>query len=468
MAETVIELDLSSPWEPPEPPAPRRLLRTRWVAACVVLTVALGWLVASGAGARTGPLYLIKERVRSVDVAGDMLIMGRFRQAGADPQIEGRRRSDGKLLWSIPADLQDQNVTVGATALMLIRYDYTTSAFASSITALDTATGRQLWTRPRTVFIGANGGLVVVEEMIVPERVIQIPAGEEMPDLTVNDAGDQQPRHLMVLDERTGVPVWEFTTPVGAAIEVTWDGRFATGKVTGIEQLDTSGSMTRRDIRTGAVVSTRQLDWSGTPARVSTGTPWLVRPGRPGRAPARAVVYPDGQRGGLVFDLADGRLLFHTATAIFDGYYQCAADLFCTTFAGGIAAYDSTTGERAWGLDNYTEVLAAAGDRFVVGTSENGMTSGRLAVVDARTGAVIEKLTDWQLIGSAFTGRLLLWRALDTRTALLGELDPATGGITVFGRAADWYGPPECDVGGDTLACIMVGDATVWHLPPQR
>ena len=102
VAETVIELDLSSPWEPPEPPVPTWRPRTRWVAACAVLAVAFGVLVASGAKPRTGPLYRVEQRVLNVTVAKDMLFIVRYQLAASDPRIEGRRRSDGKVLWSLP------------------------------------------------------------------------------------------------------------------------------------------------------------------------------------------------------------------------------------------------------------------------------------------------------------------------------------------------------------------------------
>lgn len=94
--------------------------------------------------------------------------------------------------------------------------------------------------------------------------------------------------------------------------------------------------------------------------------------------------------------------------------------------------------------------------------------SRRLGVIGARTGAVITELADWRLIESASAGRILLWRPVDQRTAMLGELNPATGRITVFGTVGKWYGPPECSAGGDTLACVMVGEATVWRLPARH
>jgi hypothetical protein len=471
VAETVIELDLSSPWEPPEPPRdPLRFrLRTRWTAALTVLAVASAVLAAAGPRPRTQPRYEVLEQVRSVIIAGDMLIVGRFQQATANPGIEGRRLSDGKVLWHVAADLQQQYMAVGTGALIMIRYSNADRGYTNTLTAIDLATGRQLWTRPQTSLIGTGAGLVVVEETPEPARVVEI-TEEQQQDLTVNDAGDPQPRHLLVLDERTGVPAWEMTVPPGTVLEFAWDGLFPAGRITGAYQLDPSGLVTSRDIRTGAVVATRQLDWTGTPAMFNTGAAWLMGPGQQDLTAGRAVIYPDGERGGIVFDLADGRSLFRTDVVIYDGLYQCAATLFCATTESGTAAYDSTTGASRWRLGGYAQVVATVGGRLVVTTFEEGDTAraGKVGVVDARTGAVVRDLGGWRLIFGTPAGRVLLWHPDGRRAALLGELDPVTGGITVFGRADEWYGAPECSAGADTLACVMVGDATVWRLPGRH
>ncbi len=439
------------------------------MAVLAVLAVAGVVLAAAGAPARTGPLYTVEQQVRSVIVADGMLIVSRFQQGVSDPRIEGRRQSDGAVLWSVPADLQQQYVAVNTRVLLVVQHSNEERGYSSTLTAIELATGRRLWVLPRMALIGTGDGVVVVEEMTEPGKVVEIPAGEEPPDPTVNDAGDPQPRHLLVLDERSGAPVWELTAPAGTAVDLTWDGRYPTGRVTGIDQLDQSGLVTRRDIHSGAVVSTHQLDWSGVPAVFTTGASWLTGFRQVGPDQARAVVYPDGERGGLVFALADGRRLFRTDVAIYDGLYQCAAELYCATTEQGIASYDGSTGRPVWRLARYTQVVTTVGDRLVVSTYEQpGSLTGRLAIVDARTGAVTSDFAGWRLLEGTAADRILLWRAVDGRTALLGELDPVTGRITVFGRSGGWYGPPECSSAGDTLACVMVGDLTVWRLPARH
>ncbi|GAB3872894.1 hypothetical protein [Dactylosporangium cerinum] len=72
------------------------------------------------------------------------------------------------------------------------------------------------------------------------------------------------------------------------------------------------------------------------------------------------------------------------------------------------------------------------------------------------------------MIVDASAERILLWQPIDPRTAVLGELDVATGRVTVFGRAGNWDGTPECGAVGDTLACVQLGALTVWRLPERH
>ncbi|MFF5226813.1 PQQ-binding-like beta-propeller repeat protein [Dactylosporangium sp. NPDC000521] len=465
MAETVIELDLSSPWEPPEVPTPRRRLRTRWVAVGAVLAAALGSLAAAGPAPRVSPLYRIQDQVRGVTVFGDLLFVDRFQRSVSDPRIEAHRRSDGAQLWDFPITPQQQPAAVSAGALVLTRFSDEEAVFNSTLTVIDSATGRQLWTRQNTALVGTRDNLVVVEQLSIEQRKIVVYTPEAAPDPSVNHAGERSPRHLLVLDERTGAPVWELVAPAGALLDYSWDGRYPTGRVTGVDQLDPSGLVTHRDIRTGAVLTTVQLAWSGVPAMYSSGAGWQFVPAA---IPHRATVYPDGERGGIVFDLADGRALFRTDVSIYDGLYPCTASLFCASTEHGLVAYDSTTGAPRWRLDRYRDVIGGAGDRLVVSVFEQVPSDQTpLGVVDARTGAVVADLTGWRLIREASSQRLLVWRPIDPRNALLGQLDPATGHVTVFGRAGNWYGTPECSADGDTLACVMVGELTVWRLPPR-
>jgi hypothetical protein len=81
---------------------------------------------------------------------------------------------------------------VSANALILVRVSEATRGFATTLPAVDRATGRQLWTRPQTSILGARDGLVVVEEMPDPGRIIEVTEGQA-PDLIVNRAANGPP-----------------------------------------------------------------------------------------------------------------------------------------------------------------------------------------------------------------------------------------------------------------------------------
>jgi len=208
------------------------------------------------------------------------------------------------------------------------------------------------------------------------------------------------------------------------------------------------------------VTATHQLDWSGTAAMFNAG--WLDGSGRPAD---RVVVHPDGQRGADVYDLRTGRLLFQWPGDRDKGLFRCTEALFCAGGDDGLDAVDSTTGQRRWHIAGHELAFGFAGGRLLVGSYRESwaMQPGQLGVVDSRTGTLVKKLAGWNVLTGG--DRPVLWRSLDNRTALLGQLDPATGLVTIFVRADDWFGNPDCSVDGRVLACVVVGGLSVWRLP---
>ena len=161
VVETVIELDLSTPWEPPEPPARRRRLRTRWVAVAAVLAVTLGVLVAGGPHSGAGLLYTIDHQVLRAQASGGRLYVARYQSTAPGPMIEARRLSDGGLLWERSAELPQQLVVAGPDVVILMSEDRTGRGDSSVLVVLDAATGRELWSRSRVTFNGTNARVMV-------------------------------------------------------------------------------------------------------------------------------------------------------------------------------------------------------------------------------------------------------------------------------------------------------------------
>ncbi|MEV4514068.1 PQQ-binding-like beta-propeller repeat protein [Dactylosporangium sp. NPDC049525] len=461
MSETVIELDLSVPWEPPEPPAPRRRLRTRWVAVAAVLAVTLGLLVAGGPRSGAGLLYTIEHQVLRAQVAGGRLYLARYQATGPGPVIEAHRLSDGKLLWEREAELPQQLLVAGPDVVILMSEDRSSSGDSNAFVILDAATGKELWSRAGVRFDGTNPAVVVVEDA-QDEPVGMIYQFGDDDDAGVNHAFVQPQRRIRGLALRTGATVWDVTVPEGSDVNFSWENPFQS-RLNRFDVLSRTGQLTRHDARTGAMTETHQLDWSGASAMFSAG--WLDGSGRPAD---RIVVYPDGQRGADVYDLGTGRLLFRWPGARTSGLFRCTATLFCAGGDDGLDAVDSTTGERRWHVEEHEVVVGFAGVRLLLGAyrEPSSLQPGQLGIVDSRTGTVVKKLTGWNVLTGG--DQPVLWRPLDTRTALLGRLDPSTGLVTVFARATDWFGNPECSVDNGALACVVVGGLSVWRLPNPR
>lgn len=460
MAETVIELDLSTPWEPP---APRRRLRIRTIALLTVLAVTLGVLVAGGPVSRAGLLYTLDVQVLQADSAGGRLYLARYQGTGPGPVIEARRLSDGALLWEHSTDIQQQLlVLAGGDVVILLSEDQTGQDGASStLTAFDAATGRQLWTRSGVTLTGSTPGIVIVQDATAD--LVDIIITDTEYKSGINYASPRPERRIHGLSTRTGSVVWDVTIPTGTQANFSWD-HARDGRLSRFEALSRTGLLTRWDPRTGRTTETNQLDWSGVPARFDAG-----RVDGTGRPADRVIVYPDKQRGAVVFDLATGRSLFNWPGDANRNLFPCATGLFCTGTDAGLDAVDTTTGARKWHVDRYNSVFELGGDHLLVGSYGDPGNPGRpgpAAIVDAATGAVVREFSGWNFFTSG--DRPLVWRSTDPRSAVLGELDLVTGLITVFAEAENWYGNPECSTDGDLLACVIVGGLSVWRLPHRR
>jgi hypothetical protein len=455
MPETVIELDLSAPWEPPEPPAPRHRLRS--VAVVAVLATALGMLVAAAAPSRAGLLYTIDQQILRAQTAGGRVFFARYQGTDPGPLVEAHTLADGRLLWQRTIDVRQQLLVAGPDVVLLMSEDQSGSGDSSALLALDAATGRDLWTHPRARYYGTAAGVVVVEDVQPhePERVVDFGTYEPP---GVNRAGGQPQRRFQGLSARTGAAQWQVTVPEGSLVEFGWTGGPRLGHFTAVSR---TGVLTRWDARTGRVTATHQLAWSGTVAGFSAD--WLDGSDRPAD---RIVLYPDGLPGAQVYDVPTGRHLFNWPGEPGPGLYRCTPGLFCTGDLLGMDTYDSTTGEHRWHLDGYNWVVGMAGTRLLVGRHTEPGEPSEAAIVDGRTGAVVKPLPGWQLL--TVGERPLLYRSVDKRAAVLGELDPATGLVTVFAHAEDWYGNLDCSVDGSTLVCVVVGGLSVWRLPNRH
>jgi outer membrane protein assembly factor BamB len=458
VTEAVIDLDPSSPWEPPAP----RVRRARWVAVAAVLAVTLGMLGAGGRRPGADLLYTVDSQVLQALTAGGRLYLARYQDSAPGPMIEARRLSDGRLLWEHPGEVDQQLVTAGDGVVVLLGEARPDGRVSTALTVLDAATGTELWSRSRVTYNGTAAGVVIVEEERDGPGQVTVVA-DRSPDVNLFDGlADQR---FLGLSDRTGSAAWDITVPAGTAVSFnrTNDAAGRLVRLTRFDVLDTAGQLTRRDTTTGKVIETSQLDRSGTVSAMYGR--WIN-----GTADQVVVYPPDGHSDPMVFDTRTGRPLFPWPVEPGPALFRCTQTLFCATTEDGMQAVDSVTGERRWYLAGRDTVIASIDERLVVGSYREGSTvePEDIAVVDSRTGALVRDLPGWRVLAGG-SERPLVWRAVDGRAAVLGELDPRTGLIAVDVRPDDWSGSPACSVDANALACVAVGGRlSVWRLPSRH
>ncbi|UWP85193.1 PQQ-like beta-propeller repeat protein [Dactylosporangium fulvum] len=462
----MIELDPSTPWEPPEAsPPPRVPARRRWIALAAVGLITAGMLVAAVPRVSTEPVFTVDDfRVLSVQAGGGRLILGRLQPEGGGTQVEVLSLRDGTRLWSMALDV-DQHLTFLTDNVMSLVTEVPTGP-ANTLTVLDAATGEQLWQRTQVVCFGRVAGRILVEDVAgVAEEspAVEVPPSGET---SVNPALEQRGRRYLVLDERTGATVWEIRVPKGSAAEFSWVGDSAGPAF--MSELSPTGLLQIRDLGTGAVIATHQLDWSGTISSLTIGDSFLES----GAAlPEQVLIAKAGERGTDVFDRGTGRLLWHWQAERSDARggghpYPCATDLLCVRDESGLTFIDPRTGERLWRVDRYNSVMGRDGDTVVANAwATPGNAELPIAAFDARTGRVVRKLEGWRFIETVPGGRLVMWKPVDVRRAVLSVVDPRSGRVVVFGKAEGWYGIPECHQQRNMLACLVNGALLVWKLP---
>ncbi|MFB9180067.1 PQQ-binding-like beta-propeller repeat protein [Dactylosporangium sucinum] len=438
----VIELDLSVPWDPPEPVVPPRRRGRRWVAAVVVGLVSAA--VLAGGAARVGmePVYRVDDvRILDLQSSGGRILVSRYRPDAPGTLAEVRRLRDGRVLWSLPLAVGQRLAFLNERVVARMSDDG-----SGPVTVFDAATGNQLWERPRLSLSGRAGRLLVSEDL---------PDGSpQLPTYIVTDGGTLAPvqlpgliqRRYLAIDERTGETVWTFEPPSGAVAYARDDGLWV---------LNPDGRLETRDLATAALIGTRQLAWSGTVSWYSMSD-------------HEVMVVTAGKVGTDVYDVETGRLLWRWAAADDDSVpYPCTDTMYCLRDDTGLAALDPRTGERRWHLDGYNGAFADDGRTVLVtnfgfGSAPNAEQP--IAAVDARTGRKLWEITGWRLTMLLEGSRVVVWRE-DGGGAVLAVVNLGTGRPTLFGRATAANRDLSCVQNAGMLACVADGALSVWHLP---
>ncbi|WP_432987125.1 PQQ-binding-like beta-propeller repeat protein [Dactylosporangium sp. CA-233914] len=461
--EAVIELDISTPWEPPDAPRsrPARGRPGRRLAAGLAVLAVAALLPAAAAGPhRLAPAYSSNFQVLAVNAGGGRFIVSRYSGA-TKPTLVALDARDGRTLWQRPVE-PDENLAAVDEQGPLVQVERAdeNGVQAGLIRALDAETGAVRWERTQVRMVGLTpAGLVLVWQLPGPGE--PAPGGFDTSYGSPDDPQTALPllphrERYAALDRRTGAVVWSVEVPPGTVPAIFMVDH---PRILGFSELDEHGVLRVRDPGSGAVTGTYQLQRSGVVARHQAGVPGQV------------VVWPPGKQGVDVFDLASGRRLWHWAgeAPAWNGPVPCLRVRYCIFGASGTDVLDAATGARLWRASGYSALMSDSGDRLLMYRQvANEFHPDDIAAFDSR-GALLWRRQGWLLAIDNYRFMSLpgpfVWRPVSNTAAIVGRIDPADGSVAVFGRSEDFYGSPQCAATGDRVGCLALGVLHVWPRP---
>ncbi len=443
----VIELDLSAPWEPSEPPRTRRPGQ-RAFAVALLLAVLLAGLSAGQRPTSYGGVFTV-DGGGVLDMRGDGHTLFLLRQPDVKISIvEAYRLSDGHRLWSRQMDRVGGLLDVGH-GMLLLHAPEPGANDSSVIVAVDAADGHEVWRRSdyAPAFYGASTDADVVV------------ADPYVPGLEDQQQQDEEPRsHTLVgLDIRTGAVDWTLVTPAGTVRSYVALGDGPSTSY-GVSELDPDGTLRVFSTETGRIVRTAQVRDLGAVGGFDTFGDLMM-------------VYQNGRygpEGAKVFDLTSGRRLWQAPGEFQPMPLWWCGPVLCSTDDVSTTVVDPRTGRVLWRADLHDGNVTTIDDQHMV-TGGNQMYGERAAdavVLDIRTGAVVRRLGGWEVIDASAWPRLIVMSREGAEGGMFGTLDADTGHATVFGRVAKLYADPNCLVLADAFACRAGADVHVWRIPP--
>jgi hypothetical protein len=447
------------------------------VILVALLTVA--GLVSDTPPPRFSLLFTMVAVHNDFEVLGDRLYL----LAGPDTpsQISAYGLRDGRQLWrtgALTGTSYDTVYQAGGRMLLVPNPCLSRSEHVSTV-AVNAATGRELWRRPGVPeWPMAGGRLVVLRE-----------AGTGSGCSSAYLPIDAPPDRWTAFDMATGRPVWTLDVPVltsiafdagddadmadGGAAEGDPDGGTVPGPRRAVF-VAPDGSVTSRDLATGAVTGQITLPELASPAVAGVGTTHTV--GGPDLTVAGTVAVVTRRIGSNAeltgYDVVGLTRRWSVRVPVGPPDPRSAGDFVATGGCGPMLCVygpetvflDPRDGGERWRTAQSIITVRGGNGLFGDPSSRGEEPSrDRLRVHDLRTGRPIVDLAGWRAVSSPrFDRRVPVLAATVDNHTWLATLDLARARLTTAGSVAGLY--YACVDANPYLVCRRIdASLTVWR-----
>jgi outer membrane protein assembly factor BamB len=403
----LIDLDRPAP-APAEPPA---AVRSRPVALAVLVAALLTLGGAAPAPPGLTPVLSLAESYTAFRPdAGSFFLATRT-------HVRRHELTRGAVRWQVPFDRLAQDLRLDESAGVLL----VMSGRGPRMTALDAATGRQLWTAeaPDTLVVSTSGGTV----------------------LTRTSGGDGA--WLRLADVRTGREIW--ARQVDPAGFLGPDTLYGAGSPR-IVVVDSSGDVLVLRYADGAVLSRGDLGLGHGPAAASAVSVVGERLYVSRRVRGRAVLTAYGLTPLIRLWQAEGGPV---GTVTDCGPVLCVADTRWVT------AVDPAGGATRWAQPSWSIAYRFDAHRLF---AYDNQEQTEAALLDAATGRVLQRLGQSRQLDGG-----LVLRAEGRQTLVL-VAEGESGGLRTAGVVPDaaWF---RCEARADLLVCpTLTGELGLWRV----
>ncbi|GAB3517474.1 hypothetical protein GCM10027575_40480 [Phytohabitans suffuscus] len=332
----------------------------------------------------------------------------------------------GRPLWTAPyASSVEQFVDVQqADGLVLVTGLVGGDGISTPTTAIETATGRALWTLPTRVAVADDGRTGVIGGLLRPGE----PAGPT----------------VRAVDLATGRDLWKATYPAPTTVRSVPGGRAVT-----VTNGDGGGRAEVRDARTGVVLVSRSVLPPGTGATLSVSV---------GDSLLLGYQDAEGARGVAAYATETLELRWRRVISEDDARrFSPCGRLVCTPSAFGVEAIDPTTGALVWHTDDADAVFDVGGV-LVADAQPAG-----LAAVDPATGRTLFDLGGLETVLTPRNehGLVSVGRTIGDDRSWLSIARPFTAAPRPLGVVP--YRVWDCVVGEQSLVCRVPDDKlNIW------